>query len=63
MPFLPYGFEDQMGRRMEVKAFTTSSWGEVALLKSISHFASLKLHEHISKLIFIAEDAVHRWCQ
>lgn len=48
---------------MEVKAFTTPSCGEVALLKSISHFVSLKLHEHISKLIFITEDVVHGWCQ
>lgn len=51
MPFLPQGFEDQMGSGMEVKAFKTPSWGEVALLKSISHFASLKQHEQISKLI------------
>lgn len=35
---------------MEVKAFTTPSWGEVALLKSISHCTSLKVQEHTSKL-------------
>lgn len=29
---MPQGFEDQMGSGMEVKAFTTPSWGEVVLL-------------------------------